>query len=76
MSYALTRDLMDCSVAEVIDLMKSEYKTEDFNIAAKKQFMSFSPTGHDELDAYAKVNKMLYLYYAWRTAILRTLIFK
>lgn len=33
MSYALERDLISCSVAEVINLMKSEHKTEDFTLA-------------------------------------------
>ena len=43
MSFALDRDLTNCSVAKVINLMKSEYKTEDFNLAVNKQLMSIYP---------------------------------
>lgn len=55
MSYALERDLMNYSVAEVINLMKSEYKTEDLSLAAEKQLMSLNPTKLDEFGSYAKV---------------------
>lgn len=40
MSYALERDLTSYSVAEVINLMKSEYKTEDLSLAIHLQLSS------------------------------------
>lgn len=55
MSYALERDLMSYPVAEVINLMKSEYKTEDFSLAIEKQLRSLNPTKLDEFGSYAKV---------------------
>lgn len=55
MSYALERDLTHCPVASVINHMKSEYKTEDFNLAVNKQLMSLNPTKLDEFGSYAKL---------------------
>jgi len=55
MSYALERDLMSYSVAKVINLMKSEYKTEDFSIAAHRQLSSLNPKELDVFGSYAKV---------------------
>lgn len=55
MSYALERDLTHCPVASVINHMKSEYKTEDFNLAVEKQIMSLNPTKLDEFGSYAKL---------------------
>lgn len=55
MSYALERDLAHCPVASVINHMKSEYKTEDFNLAVEKQIMSLNPTKLDEFGSYAKL---------------------
>lgn len=54
MSYALERDL-SYSVAEVINLMKSEYKTEDFSLAIEKQLRSLNPTKIEELGSYTEV---------------------
>ena len=55
MSYALERNLISSSVAKVINLMKSEYKTEDFNLAVNKQLMSLNPTKLDKFGSYAKL---------------------
>lgn len=55
MSYALERDLISYPVAKVINLMKSEYKTEDFSLAVNKQLMSLNPTKLDEFGSYAKL---------------------
>lgn len=55
MSYALERDLMSYSVAEVINLMKSEYKTEDFNLAINKQLISLATTKCSVFGKYAKL---------------------
>ena len=55
MSYALERDLTSYSVAEVINLMKSEYKTEDFNLAVNKQLMSINPFIDHEYGKYASL---------------------
>lgn len=55
MSYALERDLISYSVVEVINLMKSEYKTEDFSIAAYKQLSSLNPKKLDGFGRYAMI---------------------
>lgn len=55
MSYALERDLISCSVAEVINLMKSEYKTEDFILAVDRQLLSLYSTKL----TFGKYNKMI-----------------
>ena len=51
MSYALERDLMSYSVAEVINLMKSE----DFNLAINKQLISLATTKCSVFGKYAKL---------------------
>ena len=64
MSYALERNLISSSVAKVINLMKSEYKTEDFNLAVNKQLMSLNPTKLDKFGSYAKlIDDALYVLY-------------
>ena len=55
MSFALERDLISYSVAEVINLMKSEYKTEDFILAVDRQLLSLEPTKL----VFGKYNKMI-----------------
>ena len=44
MSYALERDLTSYSITEVINLMKSEYKTEDLSLAVSLQLDSLIAT--------------------------------
>lgn len=56
MSYALERDLTHCPVASVINHMKSEYKTEDFNLAVEKQIMSLY---HTDLNSYGRYSEMI-----------------
>lgn len=55
MSYALERNLISYSVAEVINLMKSEYKTEDFNLVTNKQLESLATTKCSVFGKYAKL---------------------
>ena len=55
MSYALERDLTSYSVAEVINLMKSEYKTEDFSLAVESQLLSLRYTKLHEFGKYSKM---------------------
>lgn len=54
MSYALERDLTNCSVAEVINLMKSEYKTDNLQSAFTIQ-LSLLPNDTRVFGKYAKV---------------------
>lgn len=55
MSYALERDLMNCSIAEVVNQLKSEYNTKDFMTAVDKQLMSLESTKLE----FGKYNKMI-----------------
>ena len=55
MSFALERDLISYSVAEVINLMKSEYKTEDFSLAVSLQLASHVGTDTSVFGKYTKL---------------------
>lgn len=55
MSYALERDLTSYSVAKVINLMKSEYKTEDFSQAVLLQLISLVDVRSSVFGKYAKL---------------------
>lgn len=55
MSYALERDLISYSVAEVINLMKSEYKTEDLSLAFYLQLTSLVDVKSSQFGRYAKL---------------------
>ena len=56
MSYALERDLTGYSVAEVIvNLMKSEYKTEDFSLAVSLQLDSLVGSDTSVFGKYTKL---------------------
>lgn len=54
-SYAIQRDLMDSSVEEVINAMKAEYSTEDFEEAAEKHLLTLCPIKPDEFGKYSKL---------------------
>ena len=55
MSYALERNLISYSVAEVINLMKSEYKTEDFSLAVSLQLASLVGSDTSVFGKYTKL---------------------
>ena len=55
MSFALERDLISYSVAEVINLMKSEYKTEDFSLAVSLQLDSLVDSDTSLVDSDTSV---------------------
>ena len=55
MSYALERNLISSSVAKVINLMKSEYKTEDFNLAVSLQLDSLVGSDTSVFGKYTKL---------------------
>ena len=55
MSFALERDLISYSVAEVINLMKSEYKTEDFSLAVSLQLASLVGSDTSVFGKYTKL---------------------
>lgn len=55
MSFALERNLISYSVAEVINLMKSEYKTEDFSQAVLLQLISLVDVRSSMFGKYAKL---------------------
>lgn len=55
MSFALERNLISYSVAEVINLMKSEYKTEDFSQAVLLQLISLVDVRSSVFGKYAKL---------------------
>ena len=55
MSFALERNLTSYSVAEVINLMKSEYKTEDFSQAVLLQLISLVDVRSSVFGKYAKL---------------------
>lgn len=55
MSYALERDLTNCSVAEVINSMKAEYQTEDFSQAVLLQLISLVDVRSSVFGKYAKL---------------------
>ena len=55
MSYALERDLTSYSVAEVINLMKSEYKTEDLSLAFYLQLDSLASSDTSVFGRYTKL---------------------
>ena len=55
MSYALGRDLTNCSVVEVINSMKAEYQTEDFSQAVLLQLISLVDVRSSVFGKYAKL---------------------
>lgn len=55
MSYALERDLISYSVAKVINLMKSEYKTEDLSLAVSLQLNSLVKADTSVFGKYTKL---------------------
>ena len=55
MSFALERDLTSYSIAKVINLMKSEYKTEDFSQAVLLQLISLVDVRSSVFGKYAKL---------------------
>ena len=55
MSYALERDLISYSTTEVINLMKSEYKTEDFSLAVGLQLGSLVESDTPVFGKYTKL---------------------
>ena len=55
MSYALERDLTSYSITEVISLMKSEYKTEDFSLTVSLQLDSLVESDTSVFGKYTKL---------------------
>ena len=55
MSYALERDLTSYSITEVINLMKSEYKTEDFSLTVSLQLDSLVESDTSVFSKYTKL---------------------
>lgn len=55
MSFALERDLISCSVAEVINSMKVEYQTEDLSYAVLLQLISLADVRSSVFGKYAKL---------------------
>lgn len=55
MSYALERDLTNCSVAEVINSMKAEYQTEDLSLAVNLQLDSLVGSDTSVFGKYTKL---------------------
>lgn len=54
-SYALERDLTSYSITEVINLMKSEYKTEDFSLTVSLQLDSLVESDTSVFGKYTKL---------------------
>lgn len=55
MSYALERDLTSYSINEVINLMKSEYKTKDLSLAVSLQLDSLIESDTSVFGKYTKL---------------------
>ena len=55
MSYALERDLTSYSITEVINLMKSEYKTKDLSLAVSLQLDSLIESDTSVFGKYTKL---------------------
>ena len=55
MSYALERDLTSYSITEVINLMKSEYKTKDLSLAVSLQLDSLVGSDTSVFGKYTKL---------------------
>lgn len=54
-SFTLERDLINFSVEEVINKMKAEYETEDFEEAVMKQLLSLCPPFYGQFGKYSKL---------------------